>query len=353
MTMKRKQQRRRLRVAVLMGGWSHERSVSFMSGETMFAHVAPERYEKRAVQICADGALKLLPPGVAPATAAWRAARRMTLTEGFAALQHWGVDAVVLALHGAGGEDGVLQGFLETLGIPYTHSGVRGSAAAIDKVISKQVYLACGIPTPACRVVTPDDGLAALSGGSLAFPLVVKSPCLGSSYGVHIVDAPAALQRAVRQLWKIEPRVLIERYIDGRECTCAVLERRYGAPAEALPVTEIVPVSSTYFDFKAKYTKGASREITPAEIAPRIARRIQAIAVRCHQALQCESVSRTDFRLSPAGAVFALETNTIPGMTGTSLLPQAAAVAGISFAELLDMMIDYAVQRAAKARRSP
>ena len=143
-------------------------------------------------------------------------------------------------------------------------------------------------------------------------------------------------------------RVLIERYIRGREFTCAVLQRRHGGPAEAMPVTEIVPVAGAFFDYKSKYSRGGSRELTPAPIDARIARAIQDAAVRCHDALQCDCVSRTDFMMDAKDALFALETNAIPGMTTMSLLPQAAREAGISYAALLDIMVDHALSRSSR-----
>jgi D-alanine-D-alanine ligase len=332
------------RVAVVMGGWSHERDISLRSGAEILRHLAPARYQWRAVELTDDRRARLFAPGCAPEAAARRRIRPQALLDAFRTLRRWGVDVVVVALHGIGGEDGVIQGFLETLRIPYTHSGVRGSALAMDKEISKRLYGSHGIATPPYVVIRREQPFEAqLRAVRLGWPVVVKPPCLGSSFEVHIAPDAAALRTAVRRLLALDARVLVERYVRGREFTCVVLQRTPATPPVALPVTEIVPVASAFFDFDAKYTAGATREITPARIPARIARVLQRDAVACHRALHCGSVSRTDFMMDARGRAFALETNTIPGMTATSLLPQAAAAVGISFGALLDIMIEYAL----------
>ncbi|MCX7002661.1 MAG: D-alanine--D-alanine ligase [bacterium] len=332
------------RVAVLMGGWSHERAISIQSGTVIFSHLAPARYLCRAVDLTMDRRARMLAPGCVPNEAAWRRARPQGLLDAFRALQRWGVEVVIVALHGAGGEDGVVQGFLEMLRLPFTHSGVRGSALAMDKEISKRLYASHGIPTPEYLIIDRARPRAAqLRAVRLGWPVVAKPPCLGSSFEVHIVPDAPSLRRVVQRLLALDDRVLLERHVRGREFTCAVLQRTPQAAPAALPVTEIVPVASPFFDFQAKYTAGATREITPAKISARMARELQRQAVACHRALHCGCVSRTDFMTDARGRAFALETNTIPGMTATSLLPQAAAAVGISFAALLDIMINYAL----------
>jgi D-alanine-D-alanine ligase len=320
----------------------------------MFAHLDPARYERRAVQLLADRTVRVLPPDTAPDAAAWPAAAPQSLLDAFRALVAWRMDVAALALHGAGGEDGAMQGFLETMGVPYTHSGVTGSAVSMDKEISKFLYDAHAIATPRHVTVRPgDDPVARAEQAGLGWPVVVKPPCLGSSFEVHIAHDAAALRAAAAALLRIDDRALVETFIRGREFTCAALQRRFAGPVEALPVTEIVPVTGTFFDHQAKYTPGATRELTPAPIDDDLARRIQEAAVRCHAALHCACVSRTDFMLDAAGMLFALETNAIPGMTETSLLPQAADKAGLSFAALLDLMLEFAIARAAHARPAP
>lgn len=340
-----------LHVAVLMGGWSHERAISLRSGAAMFAHLAGARYSVRAVELLPDRRARVLPPNIAPEPDALHAARRVPMLDALRALQQWPVDVVMLALHGAGGEDGVIQGALELLAIPHSHSGVTGAALSMDKIVSKHLYAAHGIATPPFFVITrAQDALAQHAASGFGWPVVVKSPCLGSSFEVHIVRAAEAFVRTAEHLLQLDQRVLVERYVEGREFTCAVLQRTYGAAPEALPVTEIVPVRSEFFDFDAKYTPGATREITPAPVSAEVAAAIQNMAVACHHALQCECVSRTDVMMDRQGALYALETNMIPGMTPLSLLPQAAKHAGISYRKLMQMMVEYALARATVRR---
>jgi D-alanine-D-alanine ligase len=332
-------------VAVLMGGASHEREISLQSGATVFAHVDRRRYMRRAVCLLRAAQAKLLPVNATPTAAAWERTPARPLLEVFAALSAWRVDVAIPVLHGVGGEDGVLQGFLEMLGIAHTHSSVCGSAVTMDKELSKRLYVSHGIATPAYAIIKRNHAVTnQLRAVRLGWPVVAKPPRLGSSVEVHIVHDRARLTACVRRLLRLDTRVLVEQYIHGRELTCAVLQRRPDADPAALPVTEIVPVNSPFFDFKAKYTAGASREITPARVPAAVARRVQAAAVACHQALQCGGVSRTDFMLDARGRLYALETNAIPGMTPLSLLPQAAAAVGISFSALLDILIDHAVR---------
>lgn len=341
----------RKKIVVLMGGWSHEHAVSLKSGAAAYANLSAERYERRAARLLPGRRMMLLPPETAPANGVWESAAVSGTLDGFNELLEWGVDAAVLALHGAMGEDGVVQGFLETLEIAYTHSGVCSSAMALDKVVTKQVYAAAGIPSPRWRIVAAGDDLGAVCDAhGLGWPVVVKSPCLGSSFGLFIVKDARTLEEKIGELMAIDDRVLLEQFIPGREFTCAVVQRGPAAEPEPLPVTEIVPVASEYFDYVAKYTAGASREITPAEISAELAGAIQRAAVRCHQALRCGGATRTDFRVNGSNELFVLETNTIPGMTETSLLPQAAAAAGITFSQLLDLLVDDALARAADQR---
>lgn len=343
-----RQEKLRRRVAVMMGGWSHERGISLQSGTTMFTHLKGPRYTVRVVELMPDRRARVLAPDVAPEPAALEAVRPVSLLSALQELVDWHVDVAMLALHGAGGEDGVVQGALELLGIPHSHSRVTGAALSMDKVVSKCMYAAYGIPTPPFYVVTvANEALTQHEVSGFGWPVVLKSPCLGSSFEVHIVRAPEAYVRTVEHLLEVDERVLVERYIEGREFTCAVLQRRYGAAPEALPVTEIVPVRSEFFDYHAKYTPGATREVTPAPVDAEVTRTIQELAVRCHMALQCESVSRSDLRMDREGRLYVLETNMIPGMTKLSLLPQAARHAGISYRKLVELMVEYAIARAA------
>jgi D-alanine-D-alanine ligase len=336
----------KLHAVVIMGGASHEREISLLSGATMYGHLAPARYERRALDLVGPGVVRLRPAGDDLAARSWEEFPTMPLIRAFDELLAWGIDVAVLALHGSGGEDGAIQGFLQTLGIPYTHSGVRGSAVSMDKILTRRLYQAFGIPTaPGVEVEAGDDIARALAEAGLVLPVILKPPCLGSSFEVYIAETDEQLREAFARLAALDRRVLVEKYITGREFTCCVFQPAPDQQPQALAVTEIVPVASRFFDFRAKYTAGASNEITPAEIDAALARRMQDIARQCHSILQCESVSRTDMIMNGDGAVYILETNAIPGMTETSILPQAAAHAGMSLEQLLDAMVAFARSR--------
>jgi D-alanine-D-alanine ligase len=334
-----------IHIVIIMGGWSHEREVSMRSGTTVYNTIVGTKYRRRALQVLPDRRVKLLGEEVLPEDSTWDAVQPISFLAAFEQLAAWNCTVAVLALHGAGGEDGVIQGFLETVGMPYTHSDVRGSAAAMDKEFSKYIYEARGIQTSRYTVISPQDDLACiLERAQLAFPVVAKPTILGSSFGVHIFFTPEELEKKLESLWEFDKRFILEEYIKGREFTCVILDRGSGNEPQALPVTEIVPGNSEFFDYEAKYTDQATQEITPAEIDAALAEQIQAVALASHAALKCSSVTRTDVIVSGENEIYVLETNTIPGMTGESLLPKAARAAGMSFSELLDIMIDTAIQ---------
>ena len=243
-------------------------------------------------------------------------------------LQRTRPDAVFVALHGAPGEDGTVQGMLEMLGIPYTHSGVRASATCMDKHVCRLVLADAGIPIAAGGLYTP----APDAPPPMPVPFVLKPLDGGSSLGVAIVrdalrynDLPAALQRGVP--------VLAEAYVPGRELTVAVLEGR------ALGVTEIIEPAGAFYDYQAKYGENGARHVLPAPIPEAIAQAARTHAERAHAVLGCRTVSRTDFRLHPDGRLFALEVNTHPGLTPQSLLPEQAQHAGIAYNALVEHIL--------------
>ncbi|MBM9520453.1 D-alanine--D-alanine ligase [Desulforhopalus vacuolatus] len=248
------------------------------------------------------------------------------------------IDFAFILLHGIGGEDGTMQGFLDLLKIPYQGSGVLGSAVAINKHFSKELYRSAGLPVADWIVVergkTPDiEALAARFG----FPVVVKPVREGSSLGMTIARNAEALAAGIVLGLKHDTAVIVEQYIKGTELTVGVLGNR---EVEALPVIAILPGEGyEYFDYKAKYQPGASEEICPAPIADTLRDTVQRYALEAHRVLLLRGCSRTDFIVTEAGAVYLLETNTIPGMTETSLLPRAARTAGMSFAQLLERLI--------------
>jgi D-alanine-D-alanine ligase len=298
-------------VAVLMGGWSAEREVSLSTGEA-----------------CAD-ALRRAGFKVTPIDV------KRNIPEVLADLRP---DVAFNALHGKWGEDGCMAAILETLEIPYTHSGVRASAIAMDKVKSKILFAAAGVPVADGRVV---DLEFAASQHPLALPYVLKPQAQGSSVGVHIIDhssnGPATIILEERELFG--DQVLAERFIPGKELTCAVMGD------VALGVIDILPAVG-FYDYRAKYAPGGSVHVLPAEIPRDVYRKVQQYALAAHQALGCKGVSRSDFRYDDTpggdGELILLEVNTQPGMTGTSLVPELAAHAGHSFEDLVTWMVNDA-----------
>jgi len=296
-------------VAVLMGGWSAEREISLRSGKA-----------------CAD-ALNRGGYRVSPIDAGRDIASVLTATK---------PDVALNVLHGRPGEDGTLQGVLEILGIPYSHSGVLASAVAMHKVYAKALFRAADIPVAEDLVASRFD---AAKRHLMPPPYVIKPIGEGSSVGVFIVteDHPHPPQELYRDDWAFGEQVLIERYIPGKELTCAVLGDR------ALDVIEIEP-ATRFYDYEAKYASGGSRHVLPARILPNVYQEVRRLTLAAHSALGCRGVSRADFRYDDRGTgkLVCLEINTQPGMTETSLVPELAAHAGITFDELVRWMVEDA-----------
>lgn len=299
-------------VAVLMGGWSAEREVSLRSGAACAAALAGEGFRVTQIDVGRDIA---------------------------AVLAELKPDVAFNALHGRVGEDGTLQGILEVLRIPYTHSGVLASALAMQKDRAKVIMAAAGVPVAKGVTVTRAE---ALSGHMLPPPYVVKPVNEGSSVGVIVVkeDRSHPPQELAREDWPHGDMVLVESYVAGRELTCAVMGDK------ALDIIEIKPAAGTFYDYESKYAKGGSIHILPAEIKPNIYRQVQELSLTAHRALGCRGVSRADFRWDDrpdgTGELVCLEVNTQPGMTETSLVPEIAAYAGFSFGELVRWMVEDA-----------
>jgi D-alanine-D-alanine ligase len=322
-----------------MGGLSTEREVSLKTGTKVLENLLEEKYEAYPVDLAAGSALPDSPLSALPAFQ--RGSRELKEMDGAGALVsqlangRW-PDVVFIALHGKYGEDGTVQGLLELLGLPYTGSGVLASALAIQKAMAKKVLRGEGIPTPDWLLLTEREGAeeAALGFG---VPLVTKPVTQGSTIGLSLVrdaeQVPAALDLAFRY----DSQVLLERLVTGVEITAAVLGNR---ELQVLPLIEIVPASG-FYDYEAKYTPGATDEIIPARISAEASREAEELAIRSHRALGCRGVSRVDMIVTAEG-VTVIEVNTIPGMTETSLLPRAAAAAGIGFPELLDRLVTLA-----------
>ena len=306
-----------MRVALLCGGKSAEREVSLKSGNQVFQALDKSRYVITRYDPRDD-----LP----------RLARDAD-----------SIDVALIILHGRLGEDGTIQGFLDSLEIPYQGSGVLGSAIAINKIISKELYVQKEIPV--APYVVAERGKE-ISGEKilkeLGFPVVIKPEHEGSSIGLSIVRKIEDLQKALEKAWEFDARCLVEKFIEGIEVTGAVLGNE---ELEALPLVEIIPGKEyEFFDYEAKYTPGATKEICPARLSPEVTAKAQEYALRAHRALHCKGYSRTDM-IVDGSDIYVLETNTIPGMTETSLYPQAAQAAGYSFSGLLDKLIELALHR--------
>ncbi len=323
-----------MRVTVLTGGATGERAVAFAGAAQVVAALRERGHEVFVIDtvaglLTAEAEREALAPTVGPPPnpADLDERERRFLVEELARLPVVrGADVVFLCVHGGRGEGGALQALLETIGVPYTGSGPLASALAMDKDLAKRVVAAAGVPVPPGRLapVTARDVATALG-----WPVIVKPSKEGSSLGLTLVAGPDALGPAVALAAHYDDEVLVERFVPGREFTVGILD---GA---ALPVGEIVPPDGL-FDYAAKYTPGATEEVFPARIAAGVAQRLQSLALAAHRALKLGGYSRIDFRLDAAGDIFFLEANTLPGVTGTSLLPQAARAAGIAFPELCE-----------------
>lgn len=298
-------------VAVLYGGWSSEREVSLRSGEACAKALERRGHRVSRVDVGRD---------IANVLTALRP------------------DAALVMLHGRPGEDGTIQGVLETLGIPYSHSGVLASALAMQKDVAKTVLAAAGIAVPKGMTLPRAEVAKA---HVMERPYVIKPVADGSSVGVFIVTDEHAHppQELFRDDWTHGEHVLVEKYIAGKELTCAVFND------QALGVIEIVP-TVRFYDYEAKYSPGASKHILPAPVLPIVYQEARRLTLAAHRALGCRGVSRADFRyddrIEGTGGLVCLEVNTQPGMTETSLVPELAAHAGISFDELVQWMVEDA-----------
>ena len=252
-------------------------------------------------------------------------------------------DVAFLVLHGKGGEDGTIQGFLETISLPYTGSGIWSCATALDKTKAKFYYIKEGIPTPeALTVSLSDDYNLDDIVLELGEKCAVKAATEGSSIGVYIAKGKEAIGQAIKDALNIDKSVLIERYVAGNEYTVAVIDTDEGP--EALPIIQIIPRAESY-DFDSKYAPGGSEHICPAELPEDKAKEMQEYAIRAHKCLECKGISRNDFLMDEEGGLWILESNLLPGMTATSLVPDAAKAAGIPFPELCTTLINDALNR--------
>lgn len=309
-----------IKVALLAGGKSGERTVSLSSGKSVEQALRSVGFEVVMLDPASKDDLKIL------------------LNESF--------DVAFLALHGKGGEDGTIQGFLETIGLPYTGSGVWASATAVNKITSKFFYREAGIPTPASmRLCSPQTSSEEIK-EKVGLPCVVKAATEGSALGVYICNTEEEVKEAVEKVFTVDTSAFVETFVKGGEFTVGVL----GSDVpEALPVIKIIPVNE-FYDYESKYATGGSQHICPAPLSEEDTKRAQELALKAHQVLGCRGVSRTDLLQDETGKFWVLETNTLPGMTATSLLPDAAKVKGISFEQLCsDMIFDALLENQAPA----
>ncbi len=300
-----------IHVAVLMGGWSAEREISLVSGDTVGAALRDAGYRVTMIDVGRDADRLLASLRPRP-------------------------DVIFNTLHGRFGEDGCIQGVLELLGIPYTHSGILASALAMEKPTAKQLFIAAGIPCAEGVVVNRDTVLA---NDVMERPYVIKPIHEGSSVGVHMVFGGDNRKPFDEGDWPYGDKVLVERYVPGREITVAVMGER------ALGALEIRPKGG-FFDYSAKYTKGKAERLMPAPLVPEAYEEVLELAVLAHRTLGCRGVTRADLRYDDSagepGRFYMLEINTQPGMTPLSLVPEIAAHAGVSFQELVTWMVENA-----------
>jgi D-alanine-D-alanine ligase len=307
------------KVAVLLGGISSEREVSLKTGKEVSQALRNSGFQIEEID---------------PANPSF-----------IEHLRKFDPDVVFIALHGRFGEDGAVQGLLEILGYPYTGSAVMASALAMNKIMTKKVLCYEGIRTAPFHPVTRDDleakGLKKVSSEiieKLGLPVVVKPACQGSTIGVTIVHKQEELAQALKLAFRYDDSVLAEAYVAGTEVTASILGTK---TLRVLPLIEIISETG-FYDYKAKYSPGLSHHIIPARIAPEVAQEVERLAEKAFRALNCRHFARVDFMISREGVPYVLEVNTVPGMTPTSLFPDAARAAGISFQELVSLLVEEA-----------
>jgi D-alanine-D-alanine ligase len=303
---------KKARVAVVMGGTSSEREISIQTGSGVMRALQALGYETQSLDYdhrFIDAIREIAP------------------------------DVVFNALHGPGGEDGQIQAILDYLAIPYTGSGLEAAAIAMDKHLTKKLLAAEGLPTAAWDLFDLSGGTLPLLPGSLDLPLVIKPRFEGSSQGVAIVRTHEQWTNAMITVAKTHAQIMAEEYLDGREFTCPILGE------EALPVIEILPNTDDFYSYEAKYAQGGSTHVVPAHIDEDLAARLQMIALSVHRLLGLRDYSRTDFIVTKEGRPQILEINALPGLTPTSLVPDACAAVGISFEALVDRLVGYALAR--------
>ncbi|HET8683086.1 MAG TPA: D-alanine--D-alanine ligase family protein [Micromonosporaceae bacterium] len=357
---------RKIRVAVVFGGRSSEHAISCVSGGSILGALDPDEFEVVPVGITRAGRWVLtsgdpadlaisgrrLPEVTAesgagvvlPADPTERGIVVLDRSEGARALA--GVDVVFPALHGAYGEDGTIQGLLEMAGIPYVGANVFASAAAMDKEFTKKLATAAGIPVGPYAVLRAGAALPEAERDRLGLPVFVKPSRAGSSYGISKVKEWAELDPAVAAAREIDPKVLVESAVVGREIECGVLEGEHGGPPEASLLAEVRVVRDhEFYDFEAKYLDDSCEFDIPARLPERVTRRVQELACRTFTALDCAGLARADFFVTPELEVYLNEINTMPGFTPTSMFPRMWAASGLEYPKLISRLVRTALRR--------
>lgn len=321
----------KLKIAVVYGGPSREHDVSLKSGRAVISALDRNKYDIQQIEVSRDNQ--------------WRINdTEYKLIDALVYLKTH-IDFVFIALHGTFGEDGALQQLLEQRRIPFSGSGSTASRLAMYKDQTTKALKDAGFQVPYEKVFSDDfnereDEILT----HFSLPVIVKPVAQGSSFGIAKVDTPAQLMLAMKAALAEDDKVIVQEYISGEEVSAGVIEDE-GGNVRALPPTQLIPLRSDFFDFDAKYTKGATNEITPPNLPAEEIKRVQDMAVKVHQIIGCEGYSRTDMIVKKDGAIYVIEINTLPGMTETSILPQQAAAAGLSFVSMLDLIIEAGLRR--------
>jgi len=303
-------------IGVLMGGYSSEREISLRSGQAVAEALSQEGHRVVSLDITTDDPAKIIQQ-----------------------IQAIKLDVAFIALHGRLGEDGTIQGMLEKLDIPYTGCGIKASQMAFNKILTQKALKNAGLPVAEHYCITDGKSVdfKTVWNHIKSTPLVLKAACEGSSIGVHVVRHPSEWEPAFKNALSYGPQIIVEQFIKGREFTVGIFD------GVALPLVEIVP-KANFFSFSAKYQKGATQYICPAEISENLTGKIKELSLKAAEILDCEEFSRVDLRVDDNEQPFILEINTIPGFTGTSLFPKAAREAGYSFVQVCEKLLNLALK---------
>ena len=351
--LERKSRRRKMKIVVLAAGTSTEREVSIVSGTEVCKALRSRGHQAILVDVFfgkegADPASAFDGDYDVDAEAAYISSFNAQVKDAVASGREFfgpgvielckAADVIFMALHGANGEDGRVQAYFDLCGIPYTGTGYLSSAMAMDKGITKKIFRTSGVPTPRGVELKKGKDSMNLADYNMELPVVVKTCCGGSSVGVYITKTPEEYEEALKGAFSYEDEVVVEEYIEGREFSVGVVD------GKAYPIIEIAPVEG-FYDYKNKYSAGATIDTCPAVLTEEQTRQMQTYAEAGCKALAVEGYARLDFLMKEDGSMYCLEANTLPGMTPTSLLPQEAAVLGIDYAQLCEKLIEISMRK--------